>query len=306
MDAILSAGIDFILYVQALGTPATDAFFEGFTKLGSTGYLLLVPLVLWCVDYRLGVRIGLAMACTLFVNTALKEWIGLDRPFTVDERIVSAGEGGYSLPSGHAQLVVAYWVLLAAWVNRRGFWVFAVVWIFLMGFSRVYLGVHYPTDVIVGWGIGALTTWPFVTRARALDTAWSAASPRLAFWIVGAATGAFLLDAVLVRDHGYIDPGIAGFALGSGLGAIWTGRRAEFDGAGAPWKRASRFALGVLVSLPLLGAMRRLGAPHGEWGTRLVVALDMAVLGLWMTGLAPWLFEKVRLASRAGGGEEPA
>jgi len=298
MDAILSAGIDFILYVQSLGTPATDRFFEVFTQLGGRGYLLLVPLVLWCFDHRLGVRIGLAMACTLFVNTVLKEWIGLERPYAVDARIVSAGEEGFSMPSGHAQLVVAYWGLLAHRVGRPWLWAFAGVWIFTMGFSRVYLGVHYPSDVLVGFAVGALTAWPFAARAHALDAALSAAPPARAVGVVaGVALAALLFDVLLVRDHTYIVAGTAGFVLGSGLGAIWCERRGAFTGAGPGWQRAARLVLGAVVGMGLMGVMRRAGAPDSDLGTRVVVAFDLALFGLWLTGLAPWAFEKARLSA---------
>lgn len=306
MDQILSAGIEFILFVQALGTPGTDRFFAEFTKLGSTGYLLLVPPLLWCVDPRLGMRVVLAMALTLFVNSVLKEWVGLDRPFLVDDRIVSDGERDFAMPSGHAQLVVAYWVLLARYVDRRWFWIFAVGWMFLMGFSRVYLGVHYPSDVVVGWAIGAATTWGFVSRADDLDALWSAVSPgRVAVTVTAVAAFMFAFDAIAVRAHGYMIPGISGFVLGAGLGALWTGRRGVFTGEGAAWQRAGRIALGLVMGLLLLGGMRRMGAPESEWGTRFVVTFDLALFGLWLTGLAPWIFEKTRLATRVSSeGEE--
>ncbi len=299
MDAILSAGIDFILAVQALGTPATDRFFEVFTQLGGRGYLLLVPLALWCLDYRLGLRICLAMAATLFVNTVLKEWIGLDRPFVVDDRIVSEGERGFSMPSGHAQLVVVYWGLLAHHVRHRWLWVFAVTWMFGMGFSRVYLGVHYPTDVIVGWGIGALTAWPFAAHADRLDAFWRSAQIGRAAGIVGlVALVTWLFDATLVRDHTYMIPGIAGFVLGASLGGLLIERRGVFTGRGAAWQRVARIVLGLALLMPLMGTLQRLGVPAGDLGTRGVVALDLALFGFWLTGGSPGLFEMVRLARR--------
>jgi hypothetical protein len=53
--------------------------------------LYLVPLVLWCVDFRLGIRICAAMAITLYLNSTLKEWFAQPRPFEFDDRVVSAG-----------------------------------------------------------------------------------------------------------------------------------------------------------------------------------------------------------------------
>ncbi len=299
MDALLSAGIDFILAVQAHATPASDRFFSAFTQLGASGYLLLVPLVLWCYDARLGVRIALAMAATLFINTVLKDWIGLERPYLADDRIVSAGERGYSMPSGHAQLVVVYWSLVAHRVGRVWFWCVAVVWMFLMGFSRVYLGVHYPTDVVVGWGLGALTAWAFITWTEAIDGFLRDTPLRPAvgaFFLI--ALSMILFDATLVHDHTHLITGVAGFTLGSGLGGLWMTRARIFTGRGDRWQLALRLVLGIAMLIALTGGMRRVGVPDGDVGTTIVVAIDLAIVGLFMTGGAPWLFEKIWLVRR--------
>jgi len=299
MEPILDAGIDFILFAQGFATPATDRFFAAFTKLGSTGYLLLVPLAMWCIDFRLGVRIALAMAVTLFVNTTLKEWIGLDRPYLADDRIVSDGAIGKSMPSGHAQLVVAYWTLLAMHVRRRWFWGFAVAWMGLMGFSRSYLGVHYPSDVALGWAIGAATTWGLVAQRETIDEAIGAWSARgLVTACTAIALAAFGFDALAVGDPTYTNAGTIGFALGTTFGGAWTLRRGHFSGAGDLWQKALRLALGFVLGIPLLRVMQGLGAPPDDLGTRAVVVIDLAVFGFFLAGVMPWLFERVLLARR--------
>lgn len=68
----------------------------------------------------------------------------------------------YSFPSGHAMFGFCFFIVLAALLSprltdpsrRTAIWIFAVVVSFLIGLSRIYLGVHYPSDVVAGWGAG--------------------------------------------------------------------------------------------------------------------------------------------------------
>jgi hypothetical protein len=272
-------------------------FFEIFTSFGGRHYLYLVPLLVWCADFRLGVRVCVAMAATLVLNTTLKEWIGQPRPFELDDRIVSAGEAGYGLPSGHAQLVVVYWGLWADWVGRRDFWVLSLIIMFGMGVSRVYLGVHFPSDVVAGWALGGLTLWGVVRARRAWPHILAAVPPSQ---VAGAAGLVMLLgfafDWLTVRDHSYLNVSSVGFGGGALLGSLWTLGRGRFDAAGPAWKRVLRFVVGMAGTLGLLGGMRWLGVPDGELPARAIVGVDLFVFALWVTGGAPRLFELLRLS----------
>jgi membrane-associated phospholipid phosphatase len=307
MHPILQAGIDFILAIQRPDQPVLQQFFEIVTSFGGRRYLYLVPLLVWCVDLRLGVRVCVSMAATLFLNTTLKEWIGQPRPFELDERIVSAGEAGYGLPSGHAQLVVVYWGLWADWLGRRDFWAFALVVMCLMGLSRVYLGVHFPTDVVAGWALGGLTLWVVIRGRRIWADRFSAEpTARIAAFTGIAMALGFAFDWFTVRDHTFLNVASLGFAGGAVLGALWSFRRGRFDAGGPIWKRALRYVLGMVCTLAMLIGMRRLGLPTGDLAARVGVTLDLFVFAFWITGAAPRLFELLRLsgpgpAAPAGG-----
>lgn len=297
MHEILKAGIDLIVAIQGPDLPALQRFFEVFTDFGGRHYLYLVPLLVWCVDYRLGLRVCAAMAATLFVNTTVKEWIAQPRPFEMDARVVSAGEAGYGLPSGHAQLVVLYWGLWADWMDRRSAWALACVVMGLMGFSRVYLGVHFPSDVIAGFTLGGLTLFAIVRW----QGAWAARASRLASGriVVATAVGTvvcFAFDWLAVRDAERLNPGALGFLAGTALGALWLLRRGGFDVSGPIWKRALRYVVGMFGALLLVGLMRGLGLPSHAAAGRAVVTLDLGLFALWITAIAPMLFERIGLA----------
>jgi membrane-associated phospholipid phosphatase len=299
MDGLLAQQIEWIVALQKLATPGLDAFFTVFTNFGGRYYLWLVPAVLWCVDRRTGTRILVLMALTLFLNTALKEWIGQPRPFQMDARIVSEGEEGYGLPSGHAQLVVVFWGALAAWVGSRGFWALSVAMMFVMGFSRVWLGVHFPTDVLGGWALGTLTLWPCLRWREAIEASLAAqARPELLAVVVGVVL--LLFDLLLVGDEDHLAAGAAGSLAGAGVAAALAERGLPFDGHGAGWRRLLRYVLGMALTLPLLGVMRRLGVPDG-FAASLVVFPDLALLSLWLAWVVPWIFCRARLGDAPAG-----
>lgn len=115
---------------------------------------LLVPLVLHRRGYgRYAVELLLAMGGGLALNELLKAWFHRDRPSSA-----LFYQYGLSFPSGHAMMSMAYYGCLA-WllVQHGGRWGWAallVAWALLIGCSRMYLHVHYPTDVAAGFAGG--------------------------------------------------------------------------------------------------------------------------------------------------------
>lgn len=115
-----------------------------------------VPLALRTRSYRPVVVAALALAGIALLDESVKLLVHRARP-PADLHAIAAG--GYSFPSGHTTLAAAMvpvLVLLVRRAGRRG-WalpVLAAVWVLVVGVSRVYLGVHYPSDVLGGWLLG--------------------------------------------------------------------------------------------------------------------------------------------------------
>jgi len=297
VQAVLNSGVEFIVWLQHFQTPLANEIFEFITSLGGVGYLYLIPVVIWCVDYRTGLRLLALFSISVFINTTLKTWIAQPRPFQFDPRVISRGEDGYGLPSGHAQFVVIYWGVLARWVARPWFLGLCVLLMAAVGFSRLYLGVHFPSDVIAGWALGAATLWAFAAYGERAVAALR--RPDLGARIglslaIGAAL--FAADGLLVGDTERLNAGAAGCIAGAGVGAAIAAQRIDFDGHGPGWQRVLRYLVGMAVMLGMLGGMRELSVPSGFAG-KLVIALELATLGLWLTLGAPWLFRLARLTT---------
>ncbi|CAN5317674.1 phosphatase PAP2 family protein [soil metagenome] len=156
------------------------------TELGSTGAVTLVALITFLVGMVIGPwRHGLIGALTIVlasvVNQAVKAFVARERPALLEPIVV---EHGFSFPSGHAALgMVAYGVLGVLIMRsrlplavRRGIVVMLGVLILLIGVSRIWLGVHYPTDVLAGWTAGAVVVLVYarLTRGVSLEPAETA------------------------------------------------------------------------------------------------------------------------------------
>jgi undecaprenyl-diphosphatase len=114
----------------------------------------------------------------LAVDGVVKPIVGRARPFVAEPTITVVGEyrpSTYSFPSGHASQSFAAAVVLACALPRRKAWWFAAAT--LIAFSRIYIGVHYPLDVLVGTVVGMMVGL-VVTGGRAWYTRGSAIAAR--------------------------------------------------------------------------------------------------------------------------------
>ncbi len=103
---------------------------------------------------------------------ALKHYFGIDRPYIIDPALTYYdNETGFALPSGHALMstVILGWVALRHPKSHTLLWG-TITLIVLIGASRVYLGVHYPSQVVAGWLIGTLIIYLFYSLDKRLWT----------------------------------------------------------------------------------------------------------------------------------------
>jgi undecaprenyl-diphosphatase len=153
-----------LLWIHSFANPNLDRVMLTITRLGNPSIVTTVVLVslgiLWWRHYRQEATI-FASAClgAFILNTGLKMFFTKPRP-QLWTRLIS--ETSFSFPSGHAlgslvlYGIIAY--LLATRYPRSSIFIYslAVILIAAIGISRLYLGVHWPTDIIAGYGIGFL------------------------------------------------------------------------------------------------------------------------------------------------------
>ena len=159
--------IDYLLLLQEFRNSINDALtpFMEMISLFAVTYLVIVPaFIYWCVDKRSGLyTLGSYCVCVA-VNAVIKLTAFVYRPWIRDSRILPAGDAittatGYSFPSGHTTTATPIYggMAVSAWKKMRWISVLCIICIALTGFSRNYLGVHTPQDVLVGLTLGILT-----------------------------------------------------------------------------------------------------------------------------------------------------
>lgn len=146
-------------------------FFNPFCKiitlLGEKGLIffgLAIILMLFSKTRKLGVCMFGAVACgAIITNLVLKDMIARPRPFESNEEFAgfweyvgSPVEDGFSFPSGHVTAAMAAMTAMFILCKKKWSWIGFVV-VLLMGVSRIYLIAHYPTDVIAGIIVGAVS-----------------------------------------------------------------------------------------------------------------------------------------------------
>lgn len=150
--------------IQAWLGASWQTFFLGVTYLGSIyAYITLLSLYYWLVDPDTGRQLGIWLGVSYAINILLKDWSDRDRPFEINPNIASETarntSEGSGLPSGHAQGAATFWGYLAWHTQHWWLWGLGILIIALVSFSRVYLGVHYPLDVVIGIFVGLLVAW---------------------------------------------------------------------------------------------------------------------------------------------------
>jgi len=330
MEGMWHLEVQVIRWVQGLGAwlllPMQVLSFMGTVEF----YLAFMPAVYWCWDAVLGLRLGWMLMISAGLNEALKLAFHRPRPYWIlshgMEVHASSADVSFALPSGHAQNTLSLWGLVAASRKRRAAWAAALALAFLIGISRIYLGVHSPADILAGWAVGALVLVVFLRcqaavadfvsvqsfREKVVDSlalsfgllALSGlARARLANWELPAAwaetayTQAGVAVAPLTLQNA-VD--LAGMLLGMGTGAAWLAERGGFLARGPATKRLVRYLVGLSGVLVLWVGSKAL-LPHGE--SLLILAFRYArsvMIGGWVSGVAPALFVRLRLAERKG------
>ena len=162
--------LDFIVWLQSKGTSTTTLFLQIVSD-SITFFSLGVPLAIAVFkefdrtsskrNSRLSfVYVGVSVGIAGLISYAIKNIGLIPRPYEVDARIVQLSVGGgFSFPSGHTTEAFASAAALSFLLPKPKYFLPFFFWASLVGFSRIYLGVHYPIDVLGGVAIGVTTSF---------------------------------------------------------------------------------------------------------------------------------------------------
>ena len=321
MAPVLDFGVRLIVMLQGLGS-WLETTMKFFSFLGTEDFFMMVlPVIYWCIDSTLGLQVAVILMLSTSVNCALKLAFHGTRPYWYSPTVKGlASETSFGVPSNHTQSAAVIWGIIAARLRKWWAWLVAVLLVLLIGLSRLYLGVHFPHDVLAGLLVGGILLW-LVLRFWEPVTAWAKEQgigrritlsflaslvlillPLIPFiwlkatnWQPPQTWAAYATQALSLQDTF----SFAGTFFGLMAGLAWFARQGGFRTKGPLGQLVLRFLLGVVGVLIIRYGLKFI-FPDGETVLAYFFRyVRYTLIGFWVTGGAPWAFIRLKLAEKA-------
>ncbi len=255
-----------------------------FTFLGDEEFFLLfLPLAYWLWKKEIMGRVGMVLLFTFVLNAIIKSIFEIPRPDVI-EHLVHADD--WSFPSGHSQGAMVLWGWLAYELKDKRAYVIAAILIAGVGFSRIYLGVHYPIDVLGGFLIGLLTLFTYAWLLKRSPPGWVPLGPtRQSMIIFVLLMGVFMLTPELS------EVAIKGGAAFIGFLAGYLHEKKYLSSNIKPGMHLiiSRLVLGLVGIIVIWMGLKQVFISIG-YTTDMAMFIRYTLLGGWISFGAPFLF----------------
>ncbi len=300
MAGIWQWELEFIQNLQQIQSPALNGVFIFFSYLGNElFYLILFLFLLWCINFKLGMRVGILLLVSVYINILLKSIFQMVRPFDFLPALQLISAEGFGFPSGHAQSSILVWCSVAHWSKRRILWYLAFLLSFLIGFSRIYLGVHFPHDVMGGWLVGGFIFYLYhyllIPHLRSRQLREKSIPDTQDFKKKIILVSLFPILVIIFPAVDIIK--IIGILTGVGWGLVINSYFIHVQETGGTLaQRLLRFVLGISGIIILYFGLKILFPEEGQNLYQLWQFIRYVLLGLWIAAGAPWLFSRLKLA----------
>lgn len=294
------AGLDLVLAVQSVRTGLFDLLADALHAMGGEMFFLVVLLLIyWSINRHLGIRLIVALILAGTLNSVLKDVFQRPRPFMVSDLVVPLQqEVNYGIPSAHVMVGLVVWGYAALFIKRRWLYWTVALFVIVMAWSRMYVGVHFPQDVIAAALFGFVLLLLYARAVEPVATRWQHLNPYLRIGLL--ALVGVITVIIAGRDRNAL--ALAGILIGAGPALELELRYANFSNAGPPTQRMLRYAIGIALTLALFLGLRVLFGALAEEGTPLGIGLRLlryAVTTLFAFFIWPWLALRCGLAQWA-------
>lgn len=274
--------LNIIKAVQMLSSPLFDNIFKIITLFGEE--LILVPIIAyfyWCVDKKKGIYVIESVAASLTVGNILKCIFKMPRPIGVEgvRSIYTETATGYSMPSLHTANISSFLTSVNILNGGVKSSVLSFIFVMLVGLSRIYLGVHYPKDVLVGMILGIVISLAVCFLFEKLRN-----ELLVAFIIVAVMSLGFLTEVSADFYKSY------GLCLGTFFGILLEKALVEFKMPRNSRKKNLRLIFGLLTS-GLLYMILKAYMPE----TDIYCAIRYFILSFYSIGIYPMIFKKFKI-----------
>lgn len=164
--------LEILMTLQNMRNDILTGIFTFFTICTEVPVITVLTAILyWCVNKRAGQRTLFALCGSLNINSGIKNYVKMPRPIGMEglESLRIETATGYSFPSGHTQTSTTFWTSIMLLFKKTWIYIIGIMMVLGAGVSRLYLGVHWPTDVIAGWIFGIVFSILFVKLFDYID-----------------------------------------------------------------------------------------------------------------------------------------
>jgi len=262
-----------------------------FTMLGNEiSYTLIIPILYWCYNKEIAIKAGLVFLVSAGINDIAKIIFNNPRPDIlkllpeIQELAKKYSPGNQGFPSGHTQGAVSFFGSLAYYTRKKVVIILAVTAIIAVPYSRLYLGVHYPGDVLGGYILGFLSMALIIPLVAILKKFWS----RINFLPISIVLLPIIFSFII---PGSSIPKIFGITSGFLIGLILANKKINFIEKNFIIPNILKILIGFILLLLI------------KEGTKIAFqfiahnkGLDFTrywLVGFWITYGAPLLFTKI-------------
>jgi membrane-associated phospholipid phosphatase len=318
--------IPIILVIQNLGN-WLEVPMRFFSFLGQEEFFLLVMSALyWCIDPALGVRVAFALLISNNINGYIKTLFHGTRPYWLDQSIVPYGdETSFGFPSNHAQTAAVVWGRIALDARKNWMkWLFILI-IFLIGFSRLYLGVHFLSDVIGGWILGTILLFIIIKLEKRVSLFWFSKSLLfqvilsiilpIVFLSIGllviSTSNSWQIPPEWITNALRADPDIqitpwdpsglytiSGLLFGMLAGISWLKSRGGYKVTSNQGKLLLCYLIGIAGVLFFWYGLGLIFPRSEDILGNLLRYFRYTLVGLWISALAPMLFIQLKIGNK--------
>ena len=259
---------------------------------GQLFFIIAIPVLYWCYDKKLAVRIGSIYLLAAFVNTEVKSLFNNPRPDPaklsqpIRDLYHAYAPKSPGFPSGHTQGTVAFWGSASYYIPRRAVWITGAILMILVPYSRMYLGVHYAGDVLGGYVLGMLCLALFIPLVNSVEKNMVVLSRIAAIMVINITPWGLhivLPEMSLLR--------ITGIAAGLATGIVLGRGTLEFHVKNVLLAHLTKTVIGiggiVLIYACMKAMLRFNYAPFARYWS----------IGIWITIGAPFIFSRVPFLS---------